>query len=67
MKRLGIYGGSFNPIHIGHIRAARAFYDEMKLDELIIMPTAVSPFKTNDTDNDPYERLKMAKAAFEND
>ncbi len=66
MKRLGIYGGSFNPIHIGHIRAANAFYDEMKLDELIIIPTAVSPFKA-DSDNDPYERLKMAKAAFEND
>ena len=66
MKRLGIYGGSFNPIHIGHIRAANAFYDEMKLDELIIIPTAVSPFKTNDPDNDPYERLKMAKTAFEN-
>lgn len=67
MKRLGIYGGSFNPIHIGHIRAARSFYDEMKLDELIIMPTAVSPFKASDSDNDPRERLKMAKAAFEND
>ncbi len=66
MKRLGIYGGSFNPIHIGHIRAANAFYDEMKLDELVIMPTAVSPFKTEDLDNDPYERLKMANAAFEN-
>ncbi|MBQ7779026.1 MAG: nicotinate-nucleotide adenylyltransferase [Clostridia bacterium] len=66
MKRLGIYGGSFNPIHIGHIKAANAFYDEMKLDELIIIPTAVSPFKTDDLDNDPYERLKMAKAAFEN-
>ena len=67
MKRLGIYGGSFNPIHIGHIRAARAFYDEMKLDELILIPTAVSPFKSEKTDNEPSERLKMAKAAFEND
>ncbi len=67
MKRLGIYGGTFNPIHIGHIRAANAFYDEMKLDELIIMPTAVSPFKTDESNNDPYERLKMAKAAFEGD
>ncbi len=67
MKRLGIYGGSFNPIHIGHIRAAKAFYDEMKLDELIIIPTAVSPFKASDSDNDPRERLKMAKAAFENE
>ncbi|MBE6582566.1 MAG: nicotinate (nicotinamide) nucleotide adenylyltransferase [Ruminococcaceae bacterium] len=66
MKRLGIYGGSFNPIHIGHIKAANAFYDEMKLDELIIMPTAVSPFKTDDLDNDPRERLKMVNAAFEN-
>lgn len=67
MKRLGIYGGTFNPIHIGHIKAAKAFYDEMKLDELMVIPTAVSPFKTNDVDNDPYERLKMVKAAFEND
>ena len=66
MKRLGIYGGSFNPIHIGHIKAANAFYDEMKLDELIIMPTAVSPFKTDDLDNYPRERLKMVNAAFEN-
>ncbi|MBQ8254543.1 MAG: nicotinate-nucleotide adenylyltransferase [Clostridia bacterium] len=66
MKRLGIYGGSFNPIHIGHIKAANAFYDEMKLDELIIIPTAVSPFKTDDVDNDPQERLKMVNAAFEN-
>ncbi len=67
MKRLGIYGGSFNPIHKGHIRAARAFYDEMKLDELIIMPTAVSPFKDEKVENEPFERLKMAKAAFEQD
>ena len=66
MRRLGIYGGTFNPIHVGHIRAARAFYDEMKLDELIIIPTAVSPFKEN-SDNDPSERLKMVNAAFEND
>ena len=67
MKRLGIYGGTFNPIHIGHIRACRAFYDEMKLDELILIPTAVSPFKSEKTDNEPSERLKMVKAAFEKD
>ncbi len=67
MKRLGIYGGTFNPIHIGHINSAHAFYDAMKLDELIIMPAAVSPFKAESSDNDPNERLKMARAAFEND
>ncbi len=67
MKRVGIYGGSFNPIHLGHIKSARAFYDAMKLDELIIMPTAVSPFKVNSVENDPNERLKMVRAAFEND
>lgn len=65
MKRLGIYGGTFNPVHMGHIRAAEAFYDAVELDELLIMPTYVSPHKEMEKGDDPVYRLEMATLAFE--
>ena len=43
MKRIGIYGGTFDPIHIGHVRAALAFLDSSELDALYIMPAAIPP------------------------
>jgi len=46
--RLGLYGGSFNPVHFGHVRVARAALAELRLDRLVILPAAVSPFKTGD-------------------
>ena len=46
---IGLFGGTFNPPHIGHLRAAKIFYTEQNLDKLIIMPAFVSPFKTHDT------------------
>lgn len=67
MKRLGIYGGTFAPIHYGHIRAARAFYDELSLDELLIMPAAIPPHKEISFENEPALRLEMARAAFEDE
>ena len=65
MKRLGIYGGTFNPIHVGHIRAAEAFYDAMRLDELLVMPTFISPHKEMQKGDDPSYRLEMTALAFE--
>ena len=44
--RIGIYGGSFNPIHFGHLTVARTALEELKLDKLIVIPANVSPFKT---------------------
>lgn len=64
MKKLGIYGGAFNPIHIGHIRSAEEFYDSVGLDELHIMPTFISPHKETDESTEPEHRLKMAQIAF---
>lgn len=66
MKKLGIYGGAFNPIHLGHVRSAEIFYDEMGLDELHIMPTFISPHKEADEEIDPEYRLEMACLAFKN-
>ncbi len=67
MKRLGIYGGTFAPIHYGHIRAARAFYDGLSLDELLIMPASIPPHKEISFENEPTLRFEMAKAAFEDE
>lgn len=43
--RLGLYGGSFDPVHRGHLLVARAAMEELSLDRLIFIPAAQSPFK----------------------
>ena len=62
--RTGIYGGTFSPPHIGHIGAARAFAEQMELDELLIIPAAIPPHKSVDYPDDPKMRLEMARIAF---
>ena len=62
---MGIYGGTFNPPHIGHIVSAFTFYDVLHLDKLLIMPTFVPPHKSSDEDDDPQKRLEMCRLAFE--
>ena len=43
--KIGIFGGTFNPPHLGHIRACRAFSDIIKPDRLFIIPTYLPPLK----------------------
>lgn len=64
-ERVGIYGGAFSPIHMGHVRAAYAFLDEMKLDRLFIVPAAKPPHKQEMTGASDGDRLNMARLAFE--
>jgi len=45
MSRIGIYGGAFNPPHIGHIRAAEYAVKALNLDKLLLIPSATSPHK----------------------
>ncbi len=62
--RIGIYGGTFAPVHNGHIAAAKAFFDEMHLDLLYIIPAAIPPHKQIDASDDPCHRLRMCELAF---
>lgn len=62
--KIGIFGGSFNPIHLGHVRVAENAIKELELDKLLVIPAAVSPFKTESKAAEFYDRLEMAKAIF---
>ncbi|MDR2400692.1 MAG: nicotinate-nucleotide adenylyltransferase [Deferribacteraceae bacterium] len=46
MKKIGIFGGTFNPIHLGHARLAYNVYSNFKLDELVFIPTKLPPHKS---------------------
>ena len=63
--RIGIYGGSFSPIHNGHVAAAKAFMEQMWLDVLYIMPAGIPPHKQMQGDANTWQRLKMCELAFE--
>lgn len=62
--KIGIYGGTFAPVHIGHIRSAFAFLTACNLDRLFIMPNFIPPHKTVASGDDPQMRLQMLKIAF---
>ena len=62
--RLGVYGGTFSPPHIGHVRAARAFVDGMKLDRLLVIPANIPPHKSAEGIIPARERLALSKLAF---
>lgn len=64
VTRIGLYGGTFAPIHNGHVNAARAFMDQMQLDYLFVVPTFIPPHKQIDKSDDPIHRLKMCELAF---
>jgi nicotinate-nucleotide adenylyltransferase len=68
MKKIGIIGGTFNPIHIAHLVMADRFSEQMRLDKCYFVPAALSPFKTEQNPADfasPEHRLKMVKLAIE--
>lgn len=65
-KRIGIIGGTFNPIHIAHLIIAETFFHQLLLDKCFFVPTYISPFKTNNT-NDlvaTEHRLEMLKISI---
>jgi nicotinate-nucleotide adenylyltransferase len=45
VQRFGLFGGSFNPVHLGHLLVAQAAREELSLDRLFFIPAAQSPFK----------------------
>ncbi|OSI09367.1 nicotinate-nucleotide adenylyltransferase [Neisseria zoodegmatis] len=68
MKKIGLFGGTFDPIHNGHIHIARAFADELALDMVVFLP-AGNPYhkKEEQTRTDARHRLAMTELAISDD
>ena len=67
MKKVGIYGGSFDPIHHGHLILAREAREALDLEKVIFVPAAVSPFKGRAAAASGDMRLKMLQGAIESE
>lgn len=63
--KIGMYGGSFNPPHNGHIYLANEISRRLELDKLIIIPSNISPQKEHNGNIDPVHRINMCKAVFD--
>ena len=64
MERIGIYGGTFNPPHIGHIGAAKQAVSALGLDKLLLIPDRIAPHKVMPKDSaSPEQRLAMLRLA----
>lgn len=64
MARIGIFGGSFNPPHLGHILAVREFREKLSLDRVLLIPAASPPHKTLTANSPAAEhRLEMTRLA----
>ena len=65
MNRLGILGGTFDPIHLGHMRMAEVAREKMRLDKVIFVPSHLPPHKRSAGLSSSKIRLKMAHIAVE--
>lgn len=66
-QRIGLFGGSFDPVHLGHTMVARAALAEVELDQLFIIPAAQSPFKPEQSPAPAADRLAWLRLAFEDE
>lgn len=64
MQRIGLFGGSFDPVHLGHLLAAQAAIEELGLDRLFFIPAAQSPFKPETKPTAPTERVRLLRLAL---
>jgi nicotinate-nucleotide adenylyltransferase len=63
--KIGFLGGSFDPVHFGHLLAAQDAYEQHGLDRLVIVPAAQAPLKPSDAQSSSEDRLAMVRAATE--
>jgi nicotinate-nucleotide adenylyltransferase len=64
MQNLGLFGGSFDPVHLGHLLVAMAAREELALDRLFFIPAAQSPFKPDRVPTPANERLRLLRLAL---
>ncbi len=61
--RIGIYGGSFNPVHNGHIHLAESAAEELALDKVCLVPSRISPHRSSDEYASGEDRMAMLELA----
>ncbi|WP_288918866.1 nicotinate-nucleotide adenylyltransferase [uncultured Eubacterium sp.] len=66
-QNIGILGGSFDPVHLGHLAIATAALREADLEKVLLMPARVSPFKVGKTKTADVHRLAMVRLAAATD
>lgn len=62
--KTGIFGGAFNPVHNGHLNLAKKYFEALKLDRIIFIPTALPPHKTDRFLADKEDRFNMLTLAI---
>lgn len=62
--KVGIFGGSFDPVHLEHVEMAKQAIKKLNLNKLLVIPTYLAPHKTGKRATDAKHRFKMAKIAF---
>lgn len=62
--KTGIFGGTFSPIHKGHLIIARRFLTQLSLDRLFVVPDNIPPHKPEEREVLPEDRLQMTRLAF---
>ena len=64
-KRIGIFGGAFDPPHRGHEKALSAFLSAVQLDTVYVIPSGIPPHKKLSRGAEDHQRLEMSRLAFE--
>ena len=64
MQRIGLFGGSFNPVHLGHLLVAQAAREELQLSRLFFVPASQSPFKPDMVLAPADQRLRLLRLAL---
>src|SRR5436305_1001795 len=64
MQRIGLFGGSFDPVHLGHLLVAQAAREELELDRLFLIPAAQSPFKPGIQPTAAADRMRLLRLAL---
>lgn len=62
--KIGLFGGSFDPVHLGHLLIAQAAREELGLDRLFFIPAAQSPFKPDSKPTSGADRLRWLRLAL---
>jgi len=65
VSRVGLFGGTFDPVHLGHLHVAEQVKDAFGIGEIIVVPSAIPPHKTLKEVTNARDRLNMVRMCFE--